>query len=117
MQMYLNEILAMPGCERLREWCAIGPVQRAAFEEAAALLVDQAMTREHKQMRAYVERYKAEAQSYREAYHQLLEQMATQKAREPIPAAIFMMPPAATLADAAAAWAGPSSIAPKPLTR
>ena len=117
MQMYLNEILAMPGCERLREWCAIGPTQRAAFEEVAALLVDQTMTREREQMRAYVERYKAEARSYREAYHQLLEQIAAKKALSPVPAAIFMMPPDATLEDVAAAWAEPSSIAPKPLTR
>lgn len=33
-QMALNA----PGCERLKEWVAIGPVQRAAFEEAAELI-------------------------------------------------------------------------------
>lgn len=82
MEMYLDEILAMPGCERLREWCAIGPVQRAAFEEAATLLAAQTMTREREQSRSLVERYQAEAQSCREAYHQLLEQMAAAKAGE-----------------------------------
>lgn len=117
MEMYLDEILAMPGCERLREWCAIGPVQRAAFEDAATLLAAQTMTREREQMRSLVERHQAEAQSYREAYHQLLEQMAAAKARETIPAAIFMLPTDATLEQVAAAWDGPSSIAPKPLKR
>lgn len=33
------EVLHAPGCERLREWCAVGPAQLAAFEEAAALLI------------------------------------------------------------------------------
>lgn len=117
MQMYLDEILAMPGCERLREWCAIGPAQRAAFEEAATLLVAQTMTREREQMHSLLERHQAEARSYRESYHQLLEQMATAKAREPIPAAIFKLPPDATLEQVASALARPASIAPNPLTR
>ncbi len=117
MQMYLDEILAMPGCERLREWCAIGPVQRAAFDEAAALLVAQAMTREREKMHSLLERYQTEAHSYREAYHRLLEQMATAKAREPIPAAIFKLPPDATLEQVASALARPASIASNPLTR
>lgn len=117
MEMYLDEILAMPGCERLREWCAIGPVQRAAFEDAARLLWAQTTGHERERMRARIEQHQAEARSYREAYHQLLEQMATAKARETIPTAIFMLPTDATLEQVAAAWDGPSNIAPKPLTR
>jgi hypothetical protein len=31
--------LAQPGCERLRDWASIGPVQMAALEEFVALLV------------------------------------------------------------------------------
>ena len=42
----IDAILAMPGCERLRDWCAVGPAQRAAFQDAATLLVAQAVTAE-----------------------------------------------------------------------
>ena len=117
MEMYLDEILATPGCERLREWCAIGPVQRAAFEDAARLLWAQTAGHERERMRARVEQHQAEAHSYREAYHRLLEQMATSKAREPTPAAVFILPTNATLEDVATTWAEPSSIAPNPPTR
>lgn len=63
MEMYLDEILAMPGCERLREWCAIGPVQRAAFEDAARLLRAQAADHERERMCARVERHQEEART------------------------------------------------------
>ena len=41
----------MPGCERLRDWCAVGPAQRAAFQDAATLLVAQAATAEREAFR------------------------------------------------------------------
>lgn len=122
MQMYLDEILAMPGCERLREWCAIGPVQRAAFDEAAALLVAQAMTREREKMHSLLERYQTEAHSYREAYHQLLEQMAAAKATSQKPPAIVVMNVDGGGSDDMTSdplvFSGlPRIIAPSPLTR
>ena len=83
--MNLEVILSMPGCERLREWCAIGPAQRAAFEDAATLLVAQTMTREREDMRSLVERYQAEANFYREAYCKLVEHMAEMNALSPAP--------------------------------
>lgn len=115
--MHLEEILAMPGCERLREWCAIGPVQRAAFENAARLLWAKTATRERDIARAHVERYQAETRSYRESYYQLLKQVASVKARSPVPPAVFMLQPDCTLEDVATTWAEPSSIAPNPPTR
>jgi hypothetical protein len=34
----IRAALAAPGCERLREWAAVGPVQRAAVEAFADAL-------------------------------------------------------------------------------
>ena len=35
----IKELLARPGLERLNDWASIGPVQRAALEEFAELVV------------------------------------------------------------------------------
>jgi hypothetical protein len=35
----IKELLARPGLERLNDWVSIGPVQRAALEEFAELIV------------------------------------------------------------------------------
>ena len=43
----LRDALAAPGCERLREWSQIGPVQRAALEEFAAALAETAASVAH----------------------------------------------------------------------
>ena len=34
----IRAALNAPGCERLKEWAAIGSVQRAAFEEAVEVI-------------------------------------------------------------------------------
>ena len=38
-----REALNSPGCERLREWAAIGPVQRAAVESLCAIVRAEAL--------------------------------------------------------------------------
>ena len=39
MNERIKELLARPGLERLTDWASIGPVQRAALEEFAQLIV------------------------------------------------------------------------------
>ena len=39
MNKRIKEILARPGLERLNDWASIGPVQKAALEEFAELVV------------------------------------------------------------------------------
>jgi hypothetical protein len=39
MNERIKELLARPGLERLNDWVSIGPVQRAALEEFAELIV------------------------------------------------------------------------------
>jgi hypothetical protein len=39
MNERIKELLARPGLERLNDWASIGPVQRAALEEFAELIV------------------------------------------------------------------------------
>jgi len=39
MNERIKELLASPGLERLNDWASIGPVQRAAIEEFAELIV------------------------------------------------------------------------------
>lgn len=39
MNERVKELLASPGLERLNDWASIGPVQRAALEEFAELIV------------------------------------------------------------------------------
>jgi len=39
MNPRIKELLARPGLERLNDWVNIGPVQRAALEEFAELIV------------------------------------------------------------------------------
>jgi hypothetical protein len=36
---YIAGVLARPGLERLNDWASIGPVQRAALEEFAELII------------------------------------------------------------------------------
>jgi hypothetical protein len=37
----IKELLARPGLERLNDWVNVGPVQRAALEEFAELIVQE----------------------------------------------------------------------------
>ena len=39
MNERIKELLARPGLERLNDWVSIGPVQKAALEEFAELVV------------------------------------------------------------------------------
>ena len=39
MNERIKELLASPGLERLNDWVSIGPVQRAALEEFAELII------------------------------------------------------------------------------
>ena len=39
MKPRIKELLSRPGLERLNDWASIGPVQRAALEEFAELIV------------------------------------------------------------------------------
>jgi len=39
MNERIKELLARPGLERLNDWASIGPVQKAALEEFAELIV------------------------------------------------------------------------------
>jgi len=39
MNERIKELLSLPGLERLNDWASIGPVQRAALEEFAELIV------------------------------------------------------------------------------
>ena len=39
MNERIKELLASPGLERLNDWASIGPVQQAALEEFAELIV------------------------------------------------------------------------------
>jgi hypothetical protein len=39
MNERVKELLARPGLERLNDWASIGPVQKAALEEFAELVV------------------------------------------------------------------------------
>ena len=39
MNPRIKELLARPGLERLNDWASIGPVQRAALDEFAELVV------------------------------------------------------------------------------
>jgi len=39
MNERIKELLSRPGLERLNDWVAIGPVQRAALEEFTELVV------------------------------------------------------------------------------
>lgn len=39
MSPRMKELLARPGLERLNDWVSVGPVQRAALEEFAELVV------------------------------------------------------------------------------
>jgi hypothetical protein len=39
MNERIKELLAQPGLERPTDWASIGPVQRAALEELAGLIV------------------------------------------------------------------------------
>ena len=41
MNERIKELLASPGLERLNDWVSIGPVQRAALEEFAELIVQE----------------------------------------------------------------------------
>jgi len=41
MNERIKEILARPELERLNDWASIGPVQRAALEEFAQLIVEE----------------------------------------------------------------------------
>lgn len=80
------------------------------------------MTREREQMRAHVERYMEEARSCREAYHQLLKQMAAAMATSQKPPAIVVMNVDGGGSDDMTSdplvFSGlPRIIAPSPLTR
>lgn len=39
MNLRIKELLARPGLERLNDWASIGPVQRAALETFAGLII------------------------------------------------------------------------------
>ena len=39
MNPRIKELLASPGLERLNDWASIGPVQRAALDEFAELII------------------------------------------------------------------------------
>ena len=41
MNERIKELLARPGLERLSDWASIGPVQKAALEEFAQLIVQE----------------------------------------------------------------------------
>ena len=41
MNERIKDLLARPGLERLNDWVSIGPVQRAALEEFAELIVQE----------------------------------------------------------------------------
>ena len=41
MNERIKDVLARPGLERLNDWVSIGPVQRAALEEFAELIVQE----------------------------------------------------------------------------
>jgi hypothetical protein len=47
------EALESPGCERLKEWSAIGPVQRAAVEQFAAIVRQEALEEAAKDAKRY----------------------------------------------------------------
>ena len=44
MNEQFKELLAQPGLERLNDWASIGPVQRAALEEFAELIVKECIS-------------------------------------------------------------------------
>jgi hypothetical protein len=39
----IKELLARPGLERLNDWASIGPVQRAALETFAGLIIKECL--------------------------------------------------------------------------
>ena len=41
MNKRIKELLSLPGLERLNDWVNVGPVQRAALEEFAQLIVQE----------------------------------------------------------------------------
>ena len=41
MNERIKELLSLPGLERLNDWASIGPVQKAALEEFAELIVQE----------------------------------------------------------------------------
>ena len=43
MNARIKELLASPGLERLNDWASIGPVQKAALEEFAGLIVKECL--------------------------------------------------------------------------
>ena len=43
MNERIKELLASPGLERLNDWVSIGPVQRAALETFAGLIIKECL--------------------------------------------------------------------------
>ena len=43
MNERIKELLASPGLERLNDWASIGPVQRAALETFAGLIIKECL--------------------------------------------------------------------------
>jgi hypothetical protein len=41
MNKRIKELLSLPGLERLNDWVNVGPVQRAALEEFAEMIVEE----------------------------------------------------------------------------